>query len=168
MMQTKTRISIDDLIKLMTGLEALHGDLTVLVERKIDAMRRADVEGLTELGAKEVALTQRLRERDAMRRQVLERIGKELGQTPARARTLTVTQLTAHLDAAQCAQLMDAARKLRAAVFKSARVSRLAGAIARDVLDHMRWVFASVRPKGQSSSEFGGARMEHRILDAVG
>lgn len=167
MSQTRMRISIDDLCKLMAALEGLHGELAVLVERKIEAMRRADVEGLTELGAREVALTQRLREQDGARRQVLERIGKELGQNAARSRTLTVSQLTTHLDEPQCGLLMDAARKLRAAVFKSARVNRLAGVIARDVLEHMRWVFASVRPKGQSSGEYGGARMEHRILDAV-
>ena len=168
MNQTGTKISIDDLITLMGTLETIHGDLAGLMQRNVEAMRRADVEGLTELGAKEIALTQRLRERDAMRRQVLERIGKSLGLNAARARTLTVSQLTMHLDGPQRTKLMAAARKLRTEVFRSARTNRIAGAIAREVLEHMRWVFASVRRLGQEGNEYGGGRMEHRILDAVG
>lgn len=168
MSQGRTTISVDDLTHLMGTLESLHGDLAGLMERKVDAMRRADVEGLSELGAKEIALTQRLRERDVMRRRVLERIGKELGLNAARARTLTVSQLSPHLDEPQRANLMEAARKLRSAVFRSARTNRLAGVIAREVLEHMRWVFASVRRLGQEGNEYGGGRMEHRILDAVG
>lgn len=167
MNQTKAAISIDELVTLMGGLEGLYGELTQLLESKVNAMRRADVEGMSQLGAKEIALTQRMRDRDALRKQVLERIGKSIGLNSARSRTLTVSQLTAHLDEPKRATLMEAAKRLRTAVFRAARVGRLAGAVARDVLEHMRWVFASVRPKGQANHEYGGARMEHRILDAV-
>lgn len=167
MNQTKAAVSIDELVALMGGLEGLYGELTQLLESKVNAMRRADVECMSQLGAKEIALTQRMRDRDALRKQVLERIGKSIGLNSARSRTLTVSQLTAHLDEPKRATLMEAAKRLRTAVFRSARVGRLAGAVARDVLEHMRWVFASVRPKGHSNHEYGGARMEHRILDAV-
>lgn len=159
--------TIQELVTLMSGLETMYGELTQLLEAKVEAMRRADVEGMSQLGAKEIALTQRMHERDTLRKQVLERIGKSIGLNNARSRTLTVSQLTTHLDEPQRATLMDAAKRLRTAVFRSARVNRLAGAVARDVLEHMRWVFASVRPKGQASGDYSGARIEHRILDAV-
>lgn len=168
MSQSKAPRTIPELVTLMSGLETMYGELTQLLEAKVEAMRRADVEGMSQLGAKEIALTQRMHERDVLRKQVLERIGKGIGLNSTRSRTLTVSQLTAHLDESQRALLLDAAKRLRTAVFRSARVNRLAGAVARDVLEHMRWVFASVRPKVQAGGDYGGARMEFRILDAVG
>lgn len=158
---------MDELLALMSTLEELHGELAEVAERRMDAMRRADLEAMAALSVRDAELARRLRETEEARRGVLERIGSTTVRNGGRNRMPTVSQLSLILDEGERARLMDAAKRLRAAVFRSGRLHRLAGSVAREVLDHLRWVFASMREKGVGESGYGVTGQGRRILDAV-
>ena len=55
------------LAQILDQLSALHGSMTEVISRKIEQMRRADMEGMRDSAAKEQALLERINERDGRR-----------------------------------------------------------------------------------------------------
>jgi len=164
---------LKDLIRLFGVLKDLHGQLLVLIQLKMDAMRRADLAVVNELNQREQAMVRRLEEREGLRRPLMDSIGAELGLPSRAARELTVSQLAARLSEPARRSLVDAANELRAVVAQVARLNRVAGAFTRDVMNHLKWVFASVRPKEDGPSGYTGMGVaataaDLRIFEAVG
>ena len=162
-----------DLLRLLDGLQRLHGQLLTLIRSKIDAMRRAEISAMRELSEQEQTLARRLEEREGLRRQLMDAIGEQLGLPPRAARALSVSQLASRLPEGQRADLLDTAGKLREAVAKVAQANRVAGAISREILTHLKWVFASVRPAdvrpvGYSGDGEAVGTLDARIFETVG
>jgi len=135
-----------DLVRLFDGLRMLHDELFHVLESKIDAMRRADVTGIQSAGEREQVIVLRMQEREGFRRQLMEAIGGDLGLSAKAARSLTVSQLAARLPDPERNLVVNAGSRLQTVMAKSAQANRLAATIARDVVQHMKWVFAAVRP----------------------
>lgn len=174
---TKPRVSegarIRDLITLLTRLSDLYDELFALVDEKIAAMRRADLDAMRACGDKEQLLARTLHERQGLRIQLMEALGKELGLPPAVARAITVSQLATHIPAPQRKVLTDAADRLRATIAKVAQANRVAGVISRELVNHLRWVFAAVRPQDDRPVDYGDAgvlvsRPATYLFEAVG
>lgn len=164
---------VADLIRLFGAMEKLQTKMLELVGEKIDAMKRADLAGLHRLREQERALVERIREREGLRCQLLDLIGRGLGLPAPAGRALSVSQLAERIPLSEKKNFMDAALRLRSVVFHLAHANRLAGVISREVLNHVRWVFASVRPAESPTSGYAvdGARKSEpdaRILEAVG
>ncbi len=136
-----------DLIRLLGGLQKLHGQLRSLVEVKIDAMKRADIAAMGELSRQEQTLAERLATYEESRRRLMEAMGEELGLSSQAARAITVSQLASRLSQPQRSLLRDAAGKLREVASQVAQANRVAGVVSREILNHLKFVFASVRPK---------------------
>ncbi|MFQ5592073.1 MAG: flagellar export chaperone FlgN [Phycisphaerae bacterium] len=162
-----------DLLELLTRLQQMHVDLSVLIDRKVDAMRRNDLDTLRDTLAQEAVLVHAIQEREGMRRQLLDTIGEKMGWPAQTARALSMSQLASRIARSQRERLLAVGKKLREAVSRVARANRLAGCVAREINDHLRWVFASVKPYQSEPAGYTGAGKplacsELTILDAVG
>ena len=162
-----------DLVRLLGSLQRLQGQLLTLVQSKIDAMKRADFSAMRDLNDQEQAVVKRLQEREGFRRQLADAIGEEVGLPPRSARALPVSQLAARLPEPERTDLLDAAGKLRRAVSRVVQANRVAGAVSREILNHLKWVFASVRPGEEKPVGYSGQGVavgpcETRILETVG
>ena len=151
-----TNEHLRDLTRLLGHLRDLQDRLAGLVQAKVDAMKLADMAVMRELGAKEQAIVAEINEREGLRRRLMDVIGKELGMPEGAARVMTVSQLAARLPAAQATSLTTAAEALRGAVARLAQVNRVSGSATRLILNHLKWVFASVRPKDGKPVAYAG------------
>lgn len=162
-----------NLIRLLGGLQELHEKLRSLVEAKMDAMKRADVAAMSEVARDEKATAKRLAECEVSRRRLMEAMGKELGLTPQQGQALTVSQLASRLSESDRSILHDAAEKLREVASRLAQVNRVVGVLSREILNHLKWVFASVKPAGQQPVGYSGTGAlvgtdKRRIFETVG
>ena len=162
-----------DLLTLLGQLEQLHDELAALVKAKVDAMKRADMRTLQQRTEQEQDLVKRIQEREGLRRQLMDVIGEQLGLSPRSARTLTVSQLVSRIPKEQQEAILESAERLRFSVSKVARANRVAGMVAHELVDHLRRVFAAVRPKGERGTGYTGEgaavpQSENRIFEAVG
>ena len=164
---------IDDLITLLDGLCDLQEKLIKLIRDKMDAMRSADVAKLRTLQSEEHAFAKRLQARETLHRDLMMGIGEELGFSKNRARNMTVSQVVVHLTEITGDRLVDVATRLRHAAGKTAQANRVAGAVARETINHLRWVFASVRPKDDAPVGYSGqgavtGPQQTRIFETLG
>jgi hypothetical protein len=164
---------IDDLITLLDGLCELQEKLIELIRVKMDAMRRADVAKLRTLHDEERALAKRLQARETLRRDLMMGIGEELGFSENRARNMTVSQVVAHLSEITGGRLVDVATRLRHTAGKTAKANRVAGAVARETINHLRWVFAAIRPEDDTPVGYSGqgavtGPQQTRIFETLG
>ncbi len=162
-----------DLISVLGILETLHEELCALLTSKIEAMRRNDLDNLQRLSAREQEVAARIREREGFRRQLMDAIGDCAGWPKQTARALSLSQLASRVVGSQRRALLSARTRLRDAVARVAKASRLAGEIARTIVDHLRWVFESVQPRTEHSIAYTdvGARPsrgETLIVDTLG
>lgn len=164
---------LKDLIRLLGGLQRMHEQLLKLVRDKIDAMRRADIAALRTLSQQEQSLAGRLQAREGLRRQLMDTIGKDMGLSASTARAMPVSQIASRVPEASRDRLLDVARGLRDVIAQVAQANRVAGAISREILGHLTWVFSSVRPAGEKAVVYSGrggtvGPAETRIFETVG
>lgn len=169
----KPATRVRDLVRLLDQMRSLYGQMFTLIDEKLAAMRRSDVEAMTHAGTKETVLADRLGEREGLRKQLMDAVGEEIGLASRSGRRLTVSQLANRLADRDKAALLAAADRLRREVAKVAQANRVAGVVAREVVSHLRWVFAAVRPceeepAGYSKSGVVVSRSAGPMFDAVG
>lgn len=158
---------------MLDTLRQQQAQLLDCIESKLDAVRRADVPAMQDLYRKEATLVSQIRERDGFRRQLMDRIGCELGWPVGAGRALHISKLASRVTAAERAPLLDAARELRDAALAVQRANRVTGAVSRELLNHLRTVFASVVPKNDSPVGYTGdgavvCQSDVRVFEAVG
>ena len=164
---------LKDLITLLGALGNLQERLLDLAQSKIDAMKRADVPALRRLSDQEQALAKRLTDSNGLRCQLMDSIGAELGMPAPSARALSVSQLAKRLSGPGRMNLLATADRLRKAVSRTAQVNRVAGASAREILNHLKWVFGAVRPADAKPLGYSGdgspvGSRETLIFETVG
>lgn len=169
----KSQPRVTDLIILLDKMCGLHVELLEAVQDKTDAMKRADIHAVREACDKERALVQRIHEREGLRRQLVDVIAPRLGIAEATVRTMSVSQLATHVLSPDSDKLNKTAIKLREVMERLARANNTAGVIARNLVGHLRWVFASVRPSDETPVCYlvDGAvvsRSDTKIFEAVG
>ena len=162
-----------DLVRLFDGLRLLHDELFCVIESKIEAMRRADVAAIQTAAESEQVIVTRLKEREGFRDQLMEAIGQDIGFSAKAARALTVSQLAARLPVPERSLVVNAALKLQVVMAKSAQANRLAATVARAIVQHMKWVFAAVRPSDAAPIGYTGrgrtvATADVSLFEAVG
>lgn len=173
MVRNVTSKNATDLMTLLDGLCELQVRLIELVRTKMQAIRAADVVKLREICIAERALAKELQARDGLRRELINAIGAEMGLSQGKARTLTVSRIAARLPDSAGDQLMSVTNRLRGFVAQAAQANRAAGSVSHDLLNHLRWVFASVAPKSDESVGYSGTGTlsgpsANRLFDAVG
>jgi len=135
-----------DLLNLLEGMRAMHADMVALAADKLEAMRRADLAAMSHCAEREQTLSRRMTEREGLRKQLMDAVATELG-IAGKGRALTVSQLAALLAEPAREEWLAVAGKLRETVLRLSRVNLLVGVAAREIVNHMKWVFAAVRPR---------------------
>lgn len=169
----KTATRVRDLVRLLDQMRSLYGQMFTLIDEKLVAMRRSDVAVMTHASTKERVLADRLGEREGLRKQLMDAVGEEIGLASKSGRRMTVSQLASRLADQEKTALLAAADRLRQEVAKVAQANRVAGVVAREVVSHLRWIFAAVRPceeepAGYSMSGVVVSQCAGPMFDAVG
>jgi len=172
-MKTIQTRRIKDLVTLLNDLESLYRRLLIQIERKIYALRHAKLDEIPELGREEQALVSRIDERDGLRSQLIKAIASDYGWQDRQTKSLTITEIAQPLEDDKRKELFEVSTRLRKSLFEVAQANRIAGAIAREMSLHMRWVFDSVRPHEGDVSSYSrrGEKLPQRetlLVDAVG
>lgn len=164
---------LQELVHLMDVMHKLHGKLLKLADAKLDAVRKADVGRLGELLAQEAVSLTRLRARHQDRQRILGALCGELGVGSRCVKDVALSQLIAHLAPEEQSRLQGAAARWREMSARLAKANRMVGAVTRELLGHLTWVFASVRPETDEVTHYsprGLARgsVATGILETVG
>ena len=147
-MMTRTEPKrLSDLLKLLEQLRLLQVKLLETVWTKVSAMKRADIAAMREQGLREERMAKKLQSHEGVRRRILDRIGEDLGMQPGAARALTLSQLASRVGPPHREKLLAAGQALRGLATQVAQANRVAGVVAREVINHLSWVFRSVRPE---------------------
>ncbi|MGB0716398.1 MAG: flagellar export chaperone FlgN [Phycisphaerae bacterium] len=137
---------VANLCEILSRMQQLHNELAVTIESKIKAMRSAEMDALHEVKDQEQNLLRRINEAEGARRQLMDKLGEELQMPPRTGRVMTVSQLVSRLVEPQSVMVKAAADGLRRAVTEVARSNRLAGIIAKELVNHLQRVWAAARP----------------------
>ena len=144
----------DDLARLLDRLAGLHEQMLSVIERRLDAIRAADLDATCACNDEQEVLARRIHEREGMRKQLMDAIGVELGLGAKEGRALTVSQLVRNLPDCLGEQLQTARDRLRGVMGRVAHANRVSGAVSRELASHLRFVFAAVRPASGKSGHY--------------
>lgn len=161
------------LVTLLDRITDDHRSLTEIIDQKIEAMRRADVNGLVGLLNNEHALAAAITEKEGLRAQLVDTIARGYGISSAAARRMKITQIAQRFGGARCDELIAAADRTRYWVTVVVRKNHQARQIARGVVGHMRYVLAAMAGGEVTDENYtrvgsGSSGRGVRILDAVG
>ncbi|MEK6675377.1 MAG: hypothetical protein AABZ47_06945 [Planctomycetota bacterium] len=156
------------LVDLSRALEPLAENL----QRRIDAARAVDMEQMQSLHDESTGLVKRLRERDGLRRQIMDRMVAELGASGRPGRMWSLTELVSRLSPKDAAKLSASAAILRGVMDRVVKLSRQVGSISDAIVRHLTWVFSAVRLQPEFGSySVGGVAVgasDSRIVDTLG
>ena len=173
MTHTDLRKPVTDLVRMMDHLRSQQERLLDVMQRKLEAMRRADTSTMQSLAEREQHLVARLERHEEARRRLMQPLVTTLGLNSEAADRWTVSQLAAHLPAPERATLLAAADTLREVVWRVQQANRHAAVVSREILNHMKWVFASVQPAAAKPAGYAGdgtavTSATNRLFEVVG
>ncbi len=162
-----------ELARLLNDLSHLHDDLAGLMRTKLDAIRRADSDAIQSITSQEMVLTNRLSEREGLRRDLVRNILRELGEGPRTGRSIRMTELAERFAEPRRSQILVAATGLRARLEEIDRIRATTAMITEVMLKHMDQVFAVMTSGGATTgvySRAGGRETSGRpnVFEAVG
>ena len=154
-----------DLVRLLTDLVSLHGDLGLHMQNKLDAMKRADSEQIQSITARETLLLERATERDGFRRQLTRRLLEELGLDPLA--TPRLSELAEHLAEPRRSQLLVAAAGLKEKLDSAERLRVTTTLVTQEMLKHMREVLSVMRGGGMGAELYSRSGRRERVSSAT-
>jgi len=161
------------LIRVLTELKRLHEELALVVQNKLDAMRRADTQAIGSAVAREEFLIGRIRDQESLRRRLLDGIARDPDRSTASAQPLTAAELAARLHEPYRSRLLGLAAGLRACVRQTEEANRVAAIISAEMIRHFRQIYQVMAAAGSSPGVYarngrpqagGGAS----VFEAVG
>jgi hypothetical protein len=164
---------VSQLAALLEDIHGLYDELHGVIQRKLEGMRRADAEAMSAASSRERFLTGRLRERDGLRKQLLEHIGSQLGLDPGAARCMTVSEVASHVGEPLAGRLSALAASIRPLMQRTAEANRVAALAGREVLGHFRRVYTTLAASGAEPGTYsrsGRAEALHstRVFEVTG
>jgi len=162
-----------DLVALMCDLKKLHEELLSVIQQKLGAMRRADTDALNSCLAREQFLSDRIRQQEGLRQQLVQLIGQEIGISAEAAQHLSLRELAEELGEPRRAQLLGLAGSVREVLAAIDRSNKVATLVTEEMLKHFRRVYAAMARAGDSAGTYspGGELTTDRparVFEAVG
>lgn len=163
---------VEQVIAMLGEMKALHDELCMVVKRKLDALRRADVDAIQSATAREDFLARRIHECDGMRKQVMELIATSMGVARSHAREMTVSELADRVGEPASSRLVVLAAALRDRIRETAEANRVAALITQEMLKHFRHVYdvmatANQQPGVYTRSGSAAPRRAVSVFEAV-
>lgn len=133
-----------NLVRLLTQMVQLHGELATLMSGKLDAMKRAESDRVASITAREQMLVERVSEREGLRRQITREIVEGLGLDPAEHEQIRMTELAEHLPEPRRSQLLVASAGLREKLEAIERMRVTTTLVTQEILQHMEEVLSVI------------------------
>jgi hypothetical protein len=164
---------VRDLVRLLGDLAGLHAEMSAQAREKLAAMRKADSDAVAAITSREMALADRLAEREGLRRQITRRIAELVGVSRAKADGLRVTDLADLIPEPRRSQLLTAATGLRQRLEELQRLQRTNALVTHEVLKHLSGVMTVMcggGPAAESYTRGGRLAQPHTtsVFEAVG
>ncbi|GJQ27980.1 MAG: hypothetical protein HBSAPP02_30120 [Phycisphaerae bacterium] len=150
---------VEALARLLDQLIARHEALHTVIADKLESMRRSDVPAMLEASAREAAMTDEILKLDQQRAAVATDLATRM-QWPANV-TVRIRALAARLEPAAAKKLIDRADVLREKMLAVARANRVVELVCKQMLQHMKAVFADlVHPDDSNRTYSAGGGVE--------
>lgn len=162
------------LCEALDGLIGVQDRLHEVMQTKLDAMRRCDVDGMIAAGRDEQRLASEASALDARRLEIVGQMLPPLGLARhAAARAISIRMLAARAPKPVADRLTATAKTLRERMLKVAEANRVVELVSREMLGHFRSMFSAMvqdDEEPQTYSPRGGAdrAVGARVFDAVG
>lgn len=154
-----TSQSVDALAQLLDQLIARHEALHTVIADKLEAMRRSNVSAMLEASAREATVADEILKLDQQRAAVATDLATRM-QWPANV-TVRIRALAARLEPAMAKKLIDRADVLREKMLAVARANRVVELVCKQMLQHMKAVFADlVQPDESNKTYSAGGGVE--------
>jgi hypothetical protein len=162
-----------ELVFLLGEFRKLHEELLAVIQHKLAAMRRADVEAVNSCLAREQFLANRIRQQEGLRQQLVQLIGKELGLAAEQTVRLSLKGLAERLEEPCRGRLLAQAAALRETMMTIDRANKVAAMVTGEMLKHFRQVCMAMARVGQSTGTYSPAgrlnsEAPARVFEAVG
>lgn len=166
----QTDTDVVELRALLRALLRLQTELHAVLRAKLDAMKRADVDGMRAAGARVLELTDTFERLDLQRVAVVSRLAAAHGLRPDH--TLRLSELIAAYPQPLRSELAALATALRQRMLAVGDANRVIAQVSQEMVEHFRTVFeamtqAAVPPAGYDRDGHSGP-VEACVLDAVG
>lgn len=164
-------ILADNLVRLLNDLADLQGELTSVMQQKIETIKKADIAALEQANARELALINRAVERDGLRRQLTRRILSGLGLEESER--LRLSEIAEHFREPMRSRLLVASSGLKAKLQAVERTRVKTTLITQAMLLHLHDVL-NVVTRGQADPDVyapSGKRADAssaNVFEAVG
>jgi len=152
---------VGQLLALLEEMHQLCAELREVIGRKLAAMRRADTEAMAQAAGRERFLTERLEEREGLRKQLMELIGEQFGRDGKASRAMTISELASRVGEPLAVRLTALGGVLRQAMQQTAEANRVAALVGREMLGHFQRIYAVMAAGGREQSGYsrlGGAQ----------
>jgi len=162
-----------DLVRLLTDLVGLHGELATHMRSQVEAVKQADSARIESITARQQVLADRLIEREGLRRQITKRILGGLGLDPAGYRSIRLSELADHFPEPRRSQLLVAAAGLKEKARQIERMRVTTTLITQEMLKHLGQVVAVMTAGGGQADVYSpsGRRQgleSANVFEAVG
>lgn len=173
MVKSKPAEHVDELADALERMQCLYISLKDCLADKLVSLRRADLQRVEMLSARERSLAAQVIEQESARRRIMEHITRPYGISTEQSRTMRVRDLTERLGHIKHGRLCAAAQCLKSAIVDAQAAAALLERVSRDVLGHVREVFAALGGLGADGGGYGprGATRAVRsreLFEAVG
>lgn len=163
---------LDQLLTVLGEIKRLYDELGVVVQAKLEAMRRADADGIRSACSREEFLTRRLGEQDGLRKQILDLLGESLALGERRGRTLTLREVGERVGEPWRSRLLSVAAALKAKLEETAERNRVAALVSQEMVKHFRQVYEVMAQSNQTVTLYSRtgkpeARASRAVFDAV-
>ncbi len=146
-----------ELVVLMGELKRLHDDLLSVIQQKLNAIRRADTEGISSCLARERFLVDRIRQQEGLRQQLVQIISKEMGSGATQPGAMSLSDLALQLAEPRRGQLLALRAGLRETLLEIDRRNKVAVLVTAEMLKHFRQVCAAMAKVGRSGGTYSPA-----------
>lgn len=162
-----------DLARLLHDLAVMHGELARMMSEKLDAIRTADAQRITDITAQEMSLAAKVRERDGLRRQITRRIVEGLGLAEQPGVQTRLSELAERFSEPRRSQLLSAAEGLKAVLQKMEELRIVTTLVSQEMLKHLGAVLVSMTSGGPGNDVYGRTGQKQRsnaahVFEAVG
>lgn len=159
-----------DLVRLLSDMTGMYGEMAMHMHDKIEAIKKADTDRITSITAREMTLTDRLMERQGLRKQLTRLLQQELGLGAAPMR---ITLIAERLPEPRRSQLLTVTAGLRKQLESMEQLRLTSTLVAQQMLKHLDEVM-SVMTAGAPGGDLygrGGVRQQSsmaHVFEAVG
>jgi len=162
-----------DLVRLLSEMTELHGELAMHMRHKLGAIRAADTDRIASITAREMVLAERAMEREGLRRQVTRKMLACWGLNKSLSEPVKLSDLAERLAEPRRSQVLVAAAGLRTRLQEIERMRVTTTLITQEMLKHVSQVISAMMSGGLSNDAYERTGQRHgpvpaRVFEAVG